>query len=71
MGYKDSWREIFDVVIAKANKPEFYTSEHPFRLVHLFYHKAPAHVKCQSEIHFILITNLYYHECKSSSRLNE
>jgi hypothetical protein len=30
-GFGDSWRELFDVVIAKANKPEFYTSEHPFR----------------------------------------
>ncbi|XP_010472379.2 PREDICTED: 5'-nucleotidase domain-containing protein DDB_G0275467-like isoform X2 [Camelina sativa] len=30
-GLRDSWRELFDVVIAKANKPEFYTSEHPFR----------------------------------------
>ncbi|KAE8675848.1 HAD-superfamily hydrolase [Hibiscus syriacus] len=28
---KDSWRELFDVVIAKANKPGFYISEHPFR----------------------------------------
>ncbi|GKC99475.1 haloacid dehalogenase-like domain-containing protein, partial [Tanacetum coccineum] len=27
----DSWRELFEVVIAKANKPDFYTSEHPFR----------------------------------------
>ncbi|KAG0470464.1 hypothetical protein HPP92_017164 [Vanilla planifolia] len=27
----DSWRDLFDVVIAKANKPSFYTSEHPFR----------------------------------------
>lgn len=33
MGYGDSWRELFDVVIANANKPEFYTSEHPFRWV--------------------------------------
>ncbi|KAM7472872.1 hypothetical protein LguiA_011055 [Lonicera macranthoides] len=31
LGTQDSWRELFDVVIAKANKPEFYTSEHPFR----------------------------------------
>ncbi|KAF4370372.1 hypothetical protein F8388_016109 [Cannabis sativa] len=31
MGDKDSWRELFDVVIAQANKPDFYTSEHPFR----------------------------------------
>ncbi|XP_038712284.1 5'-nucleotidase domain-containing protein DDB_G0275467-like isoform X2 [Tripterygium wilfordii] len=31
IGYGNSWRELFDVVIAKANKPEFYTSEHPFR----------------------------------------
>ncbi|XP_021895165.1 5'-nucleotidase domain-containing protein DDB_G0275467-like [Carica papaya] len=33
MGDRDSWRDLFDVVIAKANKPEFYTSEHPFRFV--------------------------------------
>ncbi|XP_078150865.1 HAD-superfamily hydrolase, subfamily IG, 5'-nucleotidase isoform X1 [Carex rostrata] len=26
-----SWRELFDVVIAQANKPTFYNSEHPFR----------------------------------------
>lgn len=31
LGHGDSWRELFDVVIAKANKPDFYTSEHPFR----------------------------------------
>lgn len=31
LGHQDSWRELFDVVIAKANKPQFYTSEHPFR----------------------------------------
>uniref|UniRef100_A0A1D1YK93 5'-nucleotidase domain-containing protein DDB_G0275467 n=1 Tax=Anthurium amnicola TaxID=1678845 RepID=A0A1D1YK93_9ARAE len=30
-GSKDSWRDLFDVVVAKANKPNFYTSEHPFR----------------------------------------
>ncbi|XP_028773629.1 5'-nucleotidase domain-containing protein DDB_G0275467-like [Neltuma alba] len=28
---RESWRDLFDVVIAKANKPQFYTSEHPFR----------------------------------------
>ncbi|XP_057419307.1 uncharacterized protein LOC130713552 isoform X2 [Lotus japonicus] len=31
MDCRDSWTELFDVVIAKANKPQFYTSEHPFR----------------------------------------
>ncbi|KAI4335497.1 hypothetical protein L6164_014137 [Bauhinia variegata] len=31
MDCRDSWRELFDVVIAKANKPSFYMSEHPFR----------------------------------------
>ncbi|KAE8056102.1 hypothetical protein FH972_012898 [Carpinus fangiana] len=30
-GCRDSWRELFDVVIAQANKPVFYTSEHQFR----------------------------------------
>lgn len=33
MGCRDSWTELFDVVIAKARKPQFYTSEHPFRFV--------------------------------------
>ncbi|KAL7194628.1 hypothetical protein ACSBR1_034956 [Camellia fascicularis] len=32
LGQRDSWRELFDVVIAKANKPEFYTSENLFRI---------------------------------------
>ncbi|CAM6125583.1 unnamed protein product [Calypogeia fissa] len=27
----DSWRETFDVVLASADKPAFYTSERPFR----------------------------------------
>ncbi|KAK4257606.1 hypothetical protein QN277_007170 [Acacia crassicarpa] len=31
MDCRDSWRDLFDVVITKANKPQFYTSEHPFR----------------------------------------
>uniref|UniRef100_A0A0E0ESE8 5'-nucleotidase n=1 Tax=Oryza meridionalis TaxID=40149 RepID=A0A0E0ESE8_9ORYZ len=26
----NSWRELFDVVIAQANKPTFYNSDHPF-----------------------------------------
>jgi hypothetical protein len=29
----NSWRELFDVVIAQANKPTFYNSDHPFRLI--------------------------------------
>ncbi|GJM98754.1 hypothetical protein PR202_ga15791 [Eleusine coracana subsp. coracana] len=28
----NSWRELFDVVIAQANKPSFYNSDHPFRV---------------------------------------
>jgi len=35
MDCRDSWTELFDVVIANANKPQFYTSEHPFRFVSL------------------------------------
>lgn len=31
LGSNDSWRDLFDVVIAHANKPSFYSSEHPFR----------------------------------------
>ncbi|XP_029128346.1 UDP-glucose 4-epimerase-like [Cajanus cajan] len=30
---RDCWTKLFDVVIAKANKPQFYTSEHPFRFL--------------------------------------
>eukprot|EP00897_Mesotaenium_endlicherianum_P001267 jgi/Mesen1/1168/ME000124S00205 len=29
--YGESWRELFDVVIANADKPSFYTSTRPFR----------------------------------------
>ncbi|RVW88352.1 5'-nucleotidase domain-containing protein [Vitis vinifera] len=36
LGERESWRELFDVVIAKANKPNFYSSEHPFRFVMYF-----------------------------------
>ncbi|KAL2347587.1 hypothetical protein Fmac_001587 [Flemingia macrophylla] len=31
MDLRECWTELFDVVIAKANKSQFYTSEHPFR----------------------------------------
>ncbi|KAJ4801866.1 Nucleotidase-like protein [Rhynchospora pubera] len=31
IGKGSSWRELFDVVIAQANKPTFYNSEYPFR----------------------------------------
>ncbi|CAN4113307.1 unnamed protein product [Withania somnifera] len=31
LGQQGSWWELFDVVIAKANKPDFYKSDHPFR----------------------------------------
>ncbi|XP_050374576.1 uncharacterized protein LOC126792134 [Argentina anserina] len=45
LGCNGSWRELFDVVIAKANKPDFYTSEHPFRHSHL--HSDPSELTHQ------------------------
>ncbi|CAA0820006.1 HAD-superfamily hydrolase- subfamily IG-5-nucleotidase [Striga hermonthica] len=58
LGQQDCWRELFDVVIAKANKPEFYTSEHPFRCYDvekdtLAYYKVDA----------FFPNNIYYQGC--------
>ncbi|KAG4379949.1 hypothetical protein GLYMA_16G079850v4 [Glycine max] len=45
--WRDSWTKLFDVVIAKANKPRFYTLEHPFRnLKHEAWNREPSCTKC-------------------------
>ncbi|XP_022883966.1 5'-nucleotidase domain-containing protein DDB_G0275467-like [Olea europaea var. sylvestris] len=58
LGYLDSWRELFDVVIAKANKLEFYTSEHPFRC----YDKEKDNLAF-SKVDVFLTKKIYYHGC--------
>ncbi|KAJ6731663.1 hypothetical protein OIU79_002902 [Salix purpurea] len=56
LGYRDSWRELFDVVIAKANKPEFYTSEHPFR-----YYDMENDTLAFNKVDAFLPNKIYYH----------
>ncbi|CAI9782996.1 unnamed protein product [Fraxinus pennsylvanica] len=58
LGYLDSWRELFDVVIAKANKPEFYTSEHPFRC-----YDVEKDTLAFSKVDAFLPNKIYYHGC--------
>lgn len=61
LGYKDSWRELFDVVIAKANKPEFYTSEHPFRC-----YDSEKDTLAFTKVDAFLPNKIYYHGCLKS-----
>ncbi|CAK7338109.1 unnamed protein product [Dovyalis caffra] len=60
-GYRDSWRELFDVVIAKANKPEFYTSEHPFRC-----YDTEKDNLAFTKVDAFLPNKIYYHGCLKS-----
>ncbi|KAJ4958215.1 hypothetical protein NE237_025326 [Protea cynaroides] len=57
----DSWRELFDVVIAKANKPEFYTSEHPFRCYDI-----EKDTLAFSKVDAFHPDQIYYHGCLKS-----
>lgn len=61
IGHKDSWRELFDVVIAKANKPDFYTSEHPFRC-----YNEEKDTLAFSKVDAFLPNKIYYHGCLKS-----
>lgn len=61
LGYKDSWRELFDVVIAKAKKPEFYTSEHPFRC-----YDTEKDTLAYTKVDAFLPNKIYYHGCLKS-----
>nr|CAD1825596.1 unnamed protein product [Ananas comosus var. bracteatus] len=62
--YRDgrSWRELFDVVIAQANKPSFYTSEHPFRLSYDIERDTLAF----TAVSRFLPNEVYYHGCLKS-----
>ncbi|XP_050233677.1 uncharacterized protein LOC126682140 [Mercurialis annua] len=61
VGCRDSWKELFDVVIAKANKPEFYTSEHPFRC----YDTEKDTLEFMKVDEFVP-NKIYYHGCLKS-----
>ncbi|OVA06916.1 HAD-superfamily hydrolase [Macleaya cordata] len=61
MGNGDSWRDLFDVVIAQANKPEFYTSEHPFRCYDI-----EKDTLAFSKVDAFLPNQIYYHGCLKS-----
>ncbi|KAL2227995.1 UNVERIFIED_CONTAM: 5'-nucleotidase domain-containing protein [Sesamum indicum] len=58
LGHQDCWRELFDVVIAKANKPEFYTSERPFRC-----YDVEKDTLAFSKVDAFLPNKIYYHGC--------
>ncbi|KAL8502355.1 hypothetical protein ACS0TY_021482 [Phlomoides rotata] len=58
LGHQDSWRELFDVVIAKASKPQFYTSEHPFRC-----YDVEKDTLAYSKVDTFLPNKVYYHGC--------
>ncbi|XP_010525764.1 PREDICTED: 5'-nucleotidase domain-containing protein DDB_G0275467 isoform X2 [Tarenaya hassleriana] len=60
-GVKDSWRELFDVVIAKANKPEFYTSDHPFRC-----YDTERDTLAFTKVDAFHPNKVYYHGCLKS-----
>ncbi|KAL8149542.1 hypothetical protein AgCh_006518 [Apium graveolens] len=61
LGKQDSWRELFDVVIASANKPDFYTSEHPFRC-----YDVKKDTLGFSKVDTFLPNKIYYHGCLKS-----
>ncbi|OMO97088.1 HAD-superfamily hydrolase, subfamily IG, 5'-nucleotidase [Corchorus capsularis] len=61
LGGRDSWKELFDVVIAKANKPEFYTSEHPFRC-----YDTEKDTLAFTKVDKFLPNKIYYHGCLKS-----
>ncbi|CAL5359504.1 unnamed protein product [Camellia sinensis] len=58
LGERDSWRELFDVVIAKANKPEFYTSENLFCC-----YDEEKDTLAFSKVDSFLPDRVYYHGC--------
>ncbi|KAJ0965695.1 hypothetical protein J5N97_026833 [Dioscorea zingiberensis] len=58
---KDSWRDLFDVIIAQANKPCFYTSEHPFRCYDI-----QKDTLAFTAVDRFLPDQVYYHGCLKS-----
>ncbi|KAL2338563.1 hypothetical protein Fmac_013009 [Flemingia macrophylla] len=61
MDCRECWRELFDVVIAKANKPQFYTSEHPFRC-----YDTKKDTLTFTKVDKFLPDKIYYHGCLKS-----
>ncbi|KAK7291925.1 hypothetical protein RIF29_07482 [Crotalaria pallida] len=61
MGYQDSWTELFDVVIAKARKPQFYNSEHPFRC-----YDTEKDTLTFTKVDAFLPNKIYHHGCLKS-----
>ncbi|XP_047323633.1 5'-nucleotidase domain-containing protein DDB_G0275467 [Impatiens glandulifera] len=59
--HSDSWRDLFDVVIAKANKPDFYTSDHPFRC-----YDVERDTLAFTKVDALLPDKVYYHGCLKS-----
>ncbi|TVU09583.1 hypothetical protein EJB05_43067, partial [Eragrostis curvula] len=57
----NSWRELFDVVIAQANKPTFYNSDHPFRV-----YDTQKDTLAFSAVDKFLPNQVYYHGCLKS-----
>ncbi|XP_078439545.1 HAD-superfamily hydrolase, subfamily IG, 5'-nucleotidase [Wolffia australiana] len=57
----DSWRELFDVVILHANKPSFYSSEHPFRCYDI-----EKDTLAFTAVDKFLPNQVYYHGCLKS-----
>ncbi|CAA6662261.1 unnamed protein product [Spirodela intermedia] len=60
-GHTDSWRKLFDVVIAQANKPNFYSSEHPFRCYDI-----EKDTLAFTAVDKFLPDHVYYHGCLKS-----
>eukprot|EP00250_Pteridium_aquilinum_P001422 c11618_g1_i2 orf=584-2458(-) len=54
----ESWRDLFDIVIALADKPNFYTSERPFR-----YYNSKKDVLAFSGVDVFQKHSVYYHGC--------
>ncbi|WCJ28093.1 HAD-superfamily hydrolase subfamily IG 5'-nucleotidase [Euphorbia peplus] len=61
MDHRGSWRELFDVVIAQANKPEFYTSDHLFRC-----YDTDKDTLTFTKVDSFLPDKTYYHGCLKS-----
>ncbi|KAF7059003.1 hypothetical protein CFC21_065960 [Triticum aestivum] len=57
----NSWRELFDVVIAQANKPSFYNSDHPFRV-----YDTEKDTLAFTAVDKFLPNEVYYHGCLKS-----
>nr|XP_029118690.1 5'-nucleotidase domain-containing protein DDB_G0275467 isoform X2 [Elaeis guineensis] len=60
-GDRNSWREIFDVVIAQANKPSFYNSDHPFRCYDI-----EKDTLAFTAVDRFIPNQVYYHGCLKS-----